>query len=160
DLIADYESEYRRMISTCPHTGAHAALDVTRQLPTVGEGDVLLPGKADHEAQTVLRGKVKKPPRRHRVETHRVSTCRRDAREVLSDAVGVRVDFTFRIWAEGPVGHTTDIQFLVPDKEELTVGLAPRRGTWSDRVKRARLDGIPTDQADWLGDLQRRTVAH
>ena len=99
-----------------PDRGADSLLDAVRRAG-VEEGDVLLPGDADHHVHAVELREVEQPPLRGRVHAHGVDSAGGHLGEVALD--GAVVEAAGRVGAEWPVGHTSDVQPLLSEVQRL-----------------------------------------
>ena len=121
NLVADRITQDRGMVRAGAHAGAHERVEVGCILAFVGEEtDVALDGHAHHHPQTVTRGGVQQPARRHGVHAHGIESVRRHARKVPVDGVGLGHFAAVGARAKRPVCHAAEIELLVSDKEKLS----------------------------------------
>jgi hypothetical protein len=97
-------------------------LDRGGALPLLKKRDVLFPGDTHQDVQTMARGGIQEPARRHRVGAYRVQSMRRHAGKILLDHRGV-ILMTLRIRAEGSIRHATKRKFRISKKDELATHL-------------------------------------
>ena len=86
-----------------PHIGAHAIPDFAAAPPAIEKRHVLLPGQADHDAQSPFPCTVEQPAWRDRVGANGVETVTGDQREVALDRLPVVKLIAVLVWPEGPV---------------------------------------------------------
>ena len=123
DLVAHGVTQHGGVPGAGAHTGAHALLDVVGAATVVEECDVLFPRQAHHHAQTVARGGVEQPGRRHGIAAHRVDAVLLHGREVGFERGVFRVVVAqhrgIGTRTEGAVGHAAQVELGVACEEEL-----------------------------------------
>src|SRR5712692_10196011 len=82
NLVADRVTQYGRVAGASVYARANTTLDITGQFTVVEEGNVLLPGQTDHDAQPVLVGQIENPAGRNSVGPHGVRAAGCDVGEV------------------------------------------------------------------------------
>jgi hypothetical protein len=82
NFVAEREQHGRRMIGQLANLLDDLALDASRQLPIVEEGDVLRPGEPDHHAEPVARRFIEQVAAGRRVDADRVAAELRHQAEV------------------------------------------------------------------------------
>lgn len=97
--------------------------DRLRPLPVIEKGDMLLPGQADHDAQTVFLGLIQKPSRRGGVGANRIHPTSCDCGEVPFDDFRGRITVSVESGTERTVCDAANPEFLFPDVEEFSSGL-------------------------------------
>jgi hypothetical protein len=125
DLAADGIAQNGGMSCAGGHTRAHAVLDCAGQPDVVEEGDVLLPGDANHHPQAVPVRRMQQPPRWHGVRADGVETLTGDARQVAVHGVVVVELAGVGVGPEGAVGDSTDPERLSRDRDPLAADLRP-----------------------------------
>jgi hypothetical protein len=86
---------------------------------------VLLPRDADHDAQSVILGDIKQPPRRHGVRANRVETVGRNVRKIALDFLDVVVFFAGGVGPERAVSHSAHPKLGIGYVNELTENSRP-----------------------------------
>ncbi len=161
DLVADQESEDRRMAIHRAHGLDHGALDVALDLGAVEEGDVLRPRHADQHLEAMIVGEVEQPDRRRREDADRVDAGLGHHAEIALGNLALGELAAMRADGKGPVGHAFDEELLFADEEEfalhadrLAAGRGARAFLWRDGRIRRHQWAAPFDCV--LGVLAKR----
>ena len=116
DLVADGVGEDPGMAGTGPHP--LPLDDGGCQLPVVEEGDMLLPGQADHDPQAVLLSDIEEPARRYGVGAHRVDIVGCNLGEIAIYNFRTMIFTIIFVRFEGAIGYSSYIKLLGPSKKE------------------------------------------
>lgn len=105
---------------------ANSAEDVARAL-AIEEGDVLLPGKADHDAEAIFSGDVEKPAGRYGIDADGIDSALGHRGEVALDLFGGVIFGAIGLGTEGAVGYASDVEFFGASEEEFSTDNQPRQ---------------------------------
>src|SRR5258708_3125780 len=121
DFTTNCVTQDRRMSSARLHGLANAVFNRTDVCSIIQERYVLLPGHPDHDTQVILASQVEKPLRRYGVSADGVSAVCGNPSKVRRYGCGLELAPGL-IGAERAVGNSTNVEFLVSEKQELAPG--------------------------------------
>ena len=121
DLVPDGVAEDGGMTRAGRDLLLDALDDLRRGSPFVEECNVVFPGEADHDAESVLMREIEQPRRRCRVEAHGVRAGACHGCEVAGDDRLLRIGRAVGPVAERAVGDPTDVLLLPGDLKRAPV---------------------------------------
>ena len=139
DLVADRESQHRRMVTELGDPRREVPADSALQGAVVQKRHVLRPGQADHDAQPLACGGIEQVPPRRRVRPDRVDAEARHLAEVRGNLLHGGKLVALRVGRKGPVGHAFDEESLTRDRLRTgRVGVLSRRSRTDSGARRRR----------------------
>ena len=99
---------------------AHALADLARAAFVIEEGDVLLPGQADHDAQAILPRNVEQPARRRCIGANGVQPVGGDQGKVALHARAIVKFVAVFVRFKRSVGNALHPEFLSGIEKKLT----------------------------------------
>src|SRR5437764_1070363 len=118
NLVTYYVAEDSWMAGACTNRVPDPEFDRSRPPRFVEEGEVLLPGDADEDPQSMGSGEMEDPRRGHYVGAHRVDSVRRHRSEVGCDDLGAGEEVA-RYPAKRSVSASAAIELLVAGTQAL-----------------------------------------